>query len=218
MPSALLVCRDRTNRKHLEQLLIGLYEVISAKDARTGVRQLARDMPDVVLLVSDQRKTASGFLKHCRDRGFALPVVVIMPRGSRQEQPNLLKLGADAFVELPADRQNLSRAAADAIDRQEELLQPPPPVTEYERRANLSELESELNDAVTCFAGKNKVYIQSQIAGAAGNKPRVCLKCPLRADFGLNQDVYYEFIREICCARPDQCEAVQLFRQYGGAG
>ena len=79
---------------------------------------------------------------------------------------------------------------------------------------NLPVLESQLNCQTRCFAGKNQVFIYSLIlGGGATTKPRIALKCPLRAEYGLSKLVYYEFIRDICCQQPSACEAVQRFER-----
>ena len=97
-----------------------------------------------------------------------------------------------------------ARAAADAA---------PPPITAEEGSANLSRLESHLNKHMKCFAGRNQVYIQSMILGSATSRPRIALKCNLRAEYGLNRDVYYEWIRDTCCGDPKRCEAYREFME-----
>ena len=72
-------------------------------------------------------------------------------------------------------------------------------------------LERHLNERMKCFAGRNKVYLQALVLTAGTTPPRIALKCRLRADYGLNPDLYYEFIRDACCTDPSRCEAVQRF-------
>jgi len=82
-----------------------------------------------------------------------------------------------------------------------------PPITMRERRANLSELEDELNQEMKCPAGRNQVFIRSLLTGDGTTQPRIALKCHLRKDVGLKPAVYYEHIREVCSTDPEHCEA-----------
>ena len=88
-----------------------------------------------------------------------------------------------------------------------------PPITPYEQRTNLSDLERKLNAEMRCQAGKNQVFIRSLLTGTGTTQPRVMLKCPLRRDIGLKPDVFYEHIRDICCTDPEQCEAYRQFKE-----
>jgi hypothetical protein len=87
-----------------------------------------------------------------------------------------------------------------------------PPLTREERRANLTELEKALNDKMKCHAGRNQVFVRSVLTGGGPTTPRITLKCPLRKDIGLNQHVFYEHIRDVCCSDPEQCPAYRDFR------
>ena len=89
-----------------------------------------------------------------------------------------------------------------------------PPVTEFEEKSNLTMLQQELHRKMKCFAGKNKVYLQS-IIGDDGKKsrPRLAIKCHLRAEFKMGRHVYYEYIRDVCCGDPAQCFAFRKFLQ-----
>lgn len=87
----------------------------------------------------------------------------------------------------------------------------PPPITPEENGANLSLLEARMNRGMRCFAGRNKVYLQSLVGPAGASEPRIALKCPLRRACGLPCDVYYEFIRDTCWGDPSRCEVLQKF-------
>lgn len=87
-----------------------------------------------------------------------------------------------------------------------------PPITPEELTANLSDLERKLNRTMKCTAGKNQVYIRSLLTGMSTTKPRITLKCPLRRDIGQSPEVFYEHIRDVCCADPDTCEAWRQFK------
>ena len=134
-------------------------------------------------------------------------------------QQAMMKLGARAFIEYPVEQdtydQSLEEALtpppADASESEDDSGEPPP-ITRKERSSNLSILETRLNRKMKCFAGKNQVFIRSLLSGGERSKPRICLKCPLRAEFGMNREVYFEFIRDVCCSKPRKCKAVQAFQ------
>ncbi len=88
-----------------------------------------------------------------------------------------------------------------------------PPLTPEELTTNLSLLERQLNRQMKCTAGMNQVYIRSVITGRATTRPRIALKCPLRRDLGEPADVFFEYIRDVCCSDPEQCPAWQHFRE-----
>ena len=87
-----------------------------------------------------------------------------------------------------------------------------PPLTGEELRSNLSDLERRLNAEMVCHAGKNQVFIRSLLTGNGTTRPRITLKCHLRRDIGLEPDVFYEHIRDVCCCDPEKCEAYRQFR------
>lgn len=87
-----------------------------------------------------------------------------------------------------------------------------PPITDEELGANLSELERRLNREMKCPAGMNQVFIRSLVMAGGTSKPRIALKCHLRRDIGLPQEVFYEHIRDVCCANPESCEAYRKFK------
>jgi hypothetical protein len=87
-----------------------------------------------------------------------------------------------------------------------------PPLTPEELTGNLSLLERKLNREMKCTAGKNQVYIRSLLTGQSTTRPRIALKCPLRRDIKLPPEVYYEHIRDVCCANHEQCEAWLAFQ------
>ena len=88
-----------------------------------------------------------------------------------------------------------------------------PPLTPEEMTGNLSLLERQLNRHMKCAAGKNQVYIRSLLTGQSTTRPRIALKCPLRRDIKLPQEVCYEHIRDVCCCDPEQCEAWLAFKE-----
>jgi len=208
----LIIHHDSSIRAALA-LLAGLrYEVSEAKHLVEGIKQIAKNKPDLIVVGHDSAKEEGArLLRYMRDNVLKIPVVVVFSGGAGVFQPLLMKLGAKAFVEYPVDQSRFDEAVTAALQGHRETHAGPPPISEEELNSNLSVLETELNKRMKCFAGKNQVYIQSMILGGATSKPRICLKCSLRSEFGLNREVYYEFIRDVCCGDPSRCEAVQLF-------
>jgi hypothetical protein len=88
-----------------------------------------------------------------------------------------------------------------------------PPITDEEAAANLSELEQKLNAEMKCPAGKNQVFLRSLLTGNGTTRPRIALKCHLRKEIGLPQEVFYEHIRDVCCTDPEQCEAYRALKE-----
>jgi hypothetical protein len=88
---------------------------------------------------------------------------------------------------------------------------PGPALTPEELTGSLSELERKLNQEMRCTAGRNQVYIRSLLTGGAATRPRIALKCPLRRDIGQAPEVFYEYIRDVCCCDPHQCPAWRDF-------
>ena len=210
--SVLVIHYDKSIRSRLEMLAGIRHEVDSAKNVVAGIKQLAKRKPDVIIIGHDKKKEEGvRLLRYMRDNTLRIPVVVVISPGAGSSQPLLMKLGAKGFVEYPVDQDRLDQAIADAMEAHRVTASGPPAITPEELNSNISQLETALNRAMKCFAGKNLVFIQAMILGGGTTKPRICLKCPLRAEYGLNREVYYEFIRDVCCRAPSRCEAVQLF-------
>lgn len=88
-----------------------------------------------------------------------------------------------------------------------------PPITPEELTSNLSDLERQLNRAMRCTAGRNQVYIRALLTGHATTRPRIALKCPLRRANNETPEVFYEYIRDVCCCDPGQCEAYRALQE-----
>jgi FixJ family two-component response regulator len=209
----LVIHHDDAVRTKLEGMLSVRHQVTGTGDLVAGAKEIHRSRPDVVVAGQDLKKEeATRLLKYLKQNELKIPVVVIAMRGTSPHQPIAMKLGAKAFIEYPMDAAHLEAAVSGAQIAHRAAQAGPPPVTEEESRGNLSMTEKQLNPRMKCFAGRNQVYIQSKILGGATSKPRICLKCSLRAEYGLGKDVYYEFIRDVCCKDPSGCEAVQKFQ------
>ncbi len=88
-----------------------------------------------------------------------------------------------------------------------------PALTPEELTGNLSQMQNRLNAEMKCTAGRNQVYIRSVISGRRPSRPRIALKCPFRRDINRSPDVFYEYIRDVCCSDPEQCEAWRAFKK-----
>lgn len=213
MPKALIVHHDKTIRGVLEGLLRDRYVIEGAKHVKAGAKQMIKGKPDVVVIGQDPKEEAARLLTYMRDNQMKKPaVVVVLSRGMGMHQQKLMKLGARGMVEYPVEKERLCQTIHKAMQQADAINAAPPPITQEEMDSNLSMLETQLNQKMKCFAGRNQVYIRSLITGGIAPQPRVCLRCPLREEFGLNREVFYEFIRDVCCSEPGTCEAVQLFR------
>lgn len=213
MPRVIVIHHDKAARAHLENLARRSYEVEGAVDLLSGVKQIGRRRPDVIVIGQDREKSeALRLLKWMQENVLKIPVVVVLARGSGSIQPALTKLGAKVILEAPVEEARLIESIQAAMAARMADQAGPPPMTDEELSTNISVLESRLNKAMKCFAGTNKVYIQSMILGGRTSRPRISLKCGLRAEYGLNKDVYYEFIRDTCCGNPACCEAIQRFQ------
>ncbi|HOB76292.1 MAG TPA: response regulator [Phycisphaerae bacterium] len=214
MSKVLVIHHDDSVRSKLEGMIRGQHHtVMGFRDLLAGVKEIARQRPDIVVVGQDLKKEeGTRLLKYLKQNEVKLPVVLIAMRGTSGHQAIAMKLGARGFVAYPVDEARLEAAISEALKAHQAAMAGPPPVTEEELRGNLSMMERQLNARMKCFAGRNQVYIQSMITGGAATRPRICLKCSLRPEYGLSKDVYYEFIRDVCCGDPMQCEAVRKFQ------
>jgi len=209
----LIIHHDDEIRSRLQSMTERRHDLTTAKELVAGIKEIARNRPDAIIVGQDLKKLeGTRLLKYLKDNELKIPVVVLAMRGAGSHQPIAMKLGAKAFLEFPVDEARLEAAIVEARKAHLAVLAGPPPIGEEELRGNLSMMEKQLNAKMKCFAGRNQVYIQSRILGGSTSKPRICLKCSLRAEYGLSKDVYYEFIRAVCCGNPARCEAVCKFQ------
>jgi len=208
----LVIHHDSSVRVILESLAKRSHQVTCAKNVKVGIKVIPKTCPDVILVGYDAKKEeAAQLLRHFKANAVRTPVVVVLSRGNKALQQVLAKLGAKGFLEAPIGQTQLDQVIDATLKADDEARSGPPPITDEELNSNLSMLEKELNRRMKCFAGKNQVFIRSLVLGGSTTKPRIALRCPLRAEYGLNRDVFYEFIRDVCCSNPRQCEAAVQF-------
>lgn len=214
MARVLLIHHDDIVLRSLASALQKQHEFAAINNLVKGVKSITKLNPDVIIVGHDRKKKEGARLLHfLRENTVRIPVIVVVSAGGGVAQPLLMKLGAKGLLEYPVSEHEINQAIESALKSRAAELEGPRPITQEELNSNLSVLESTLNRDMKCFAGKNQVYIQSTILGAGvRTRPRIALRCSLRAEFGLDRDVYYEYIRDICCGDPEQCEAVQRFK------
>lgn len=214
MARVLIIHSDRSARKRLEHHAETHHQVAAASDLRAGLKLLARTRPQVVVVGLSVKKTeAFEFLRHQQRDGKQIPTIVVASADAGSYQPLAMKLGAAAFLEYPLENTALDEAIAKITNADFQSKGQQPPITAEEAAANLTELEADLNRRMQCFAGKNLVYIQSFVLGGGKTStPRIALKCPLRKQYGEPPNVYYEYVRDVCCSNPSTCTAHQTFK------
>ena len=214
MARILIIHSDRSARKSLEAAAARHHEVNAVSDLAKGVQAINRQRPSLIVAGLDvQKKEGLELLRAMKRANLSVPTIVVGMAGAGAMQPAVMKLGAAAFLEYPLEPAVLDQAISKALQNEVEVRGDIPAITREEADANLTELEAELNRRMQCVAGKNQVYIQSVIVGQLRTtKPRISLKCPLRKEFGAPPNVYYEYIRDVCCGDPGVCPAQQAFR------
>lgn len=214
MARILIIHSDRSARRALESAASHYHSVHTVGDLAKGVHAINRIRPVLVIAGLDVRKQdALELLRAMKRSHVAIPTIVIGMAGAGIMQQAVMKLGAAAFLEYPVEPSELDQTISRVLQLDVEARGELPPIVEEEAAANLTELEQMLNRRMQCFAGKNQVYIQSVIVGQLRKtKPRISLKCSLRKEHGDPPNVYYEYIRDVCCGDPHACPAYQAFR------
>lgn len=215
MARLLVVHPEKGPRRFLEGRAAVHHDVRSADGVSQAARVLPSFRPDVILAGASQGNGAAvDLLRQLRRCGASAPIIIVGTAKSGPALPAGLQLGAVAFMEYPMEQGTFDRGVAQALQRDQKpsITQNVPPISAEESKNNLTELTDRLNRHMVCFAGKGQVYLQSLILGAGRTStPRVALKCPLRRQFGHHPDVYYEYIRDVCCGDPGVCPAYQEF-------
>jgi FixJ family two-component response regulator len=214
MARILIMHPERSARKTLEAHASQHHHVQSVSSLRGALKCVVKARPQVAVVgLNGQRSDAFEFLRHMQRTGTRLPTIVVASGRSGAFQAMAMKMGAVAFLEYPVEQQALNQTITKTVTAEWTAKGEQPPITDEESAANLTELEEELNRHMRCFAGKNQVYLQSFILGGGRkSKPRIALKCPLRQEYGDPPNVYYEYVRDVCCGDPTVCSAYQTFK------
>lgn len=215
MARVLVVHAQSGPRSFLEGRSRRHHQVLGVADAPAAIKALPKFRPNLILAhTTPKGGEAAAVLRGLKRENASVPVLIVAEPAALSLQPALMRLGAAGWLEYPMEQDAFDKAVAAALQHTEDVQGRTPPITEEETSSNISDLERILNKRMQCFAGKNQVYIQSFILGGGKTStPRVALKCPLRKQFGQNPDVYFEFIRDVCCGDPTVCEAYQKFQK-----
>jgi len=211
----LIVSGNELERELIRAYLSREHQVTTVDRLNGAVKSLKRQKPDVLIAqLSKKSPEAVHLLTHLRDYRLTVPTIVVTDRNCADLKAAARKLGACAFVDRPVSESALQAAVAAAARGTSTASDDVPPLTSEEQRANITQLAKELNGRMKCPAGLRQVFLQSFIT-SAGTKttPRVCLRCKVRAEFGMRPHVYYEHIRDICCGDPRRCEAFRLLQK-----
>ena len=213
MARVLVVHGNRGSRKFLVARVEVHHEAKSVDNLARAMKAIKSFQPNVVIAELDGKRTeAFDLLRYLRRSRIDLPVVLCGAAGAGMLQPMAMKYGAIGFLEYPMEQEPLDRILSKALQNDKYSHRSAPPISREELAANLSDLEQRLNRQMVCFAGKNQVYLQAIILGnGQTTKPRIALKCSLRKRYGHPPDVYYEYIRDVCCSDPSVCPAYQEF-------
>ncbi len=219
MAQILVIHSDRSARKLLEKRGTNHHEVTLTKNIAQGLLSLSKVRPDLIVVGLDaKKKEALELLRQLKYAKTDVPTIVVGAAGAGALQPVAMKLGAAAFVEYPVEQHTFDQAVSKALQQDKDIHGTIPPITEEELQSNISEVENSFNRQMKCFAGKNQVYLQALIHGYnRTTRPRISLKCTLRKQYGQPPNVYYEYIRDVCCDDPGACSAYQKFRARNSA-
>jgi len=218
MSTVLIVHHNDEARQALATLAAKHHSVVVAPDVNSGLKGIRKHHPSVGVAGIEARQLAVlTMLKYLKDNRMDFPMLLVASADAGQYQQIAMKLGARAFLEYPLDQAKFDVAVSMALQDHHDGRKEPVPLTSHERKTNLTQLENHLNRQMKCFAGKNQVFLQSFLVGTEKTKPRICLKCHLRREFGLTERVYYEYIRDVCAGDYRSCPAVQQFQARNSA-
>ena len=214
MAKILVVHGDRDARKLLVQRAGLHHQVTFAQNLAKATKLIASNPPALLIVGLDPKKPeAIDLLRYLRRSRVDLPVIIVGEAAAGVLQPVAMKLGAAAVLEYPVEQAALDQAISKALQLDKDAHGATPPICREELEGNRSELQKQLNRHMVCFAGRNQVYIQSMILGGGKtSKPRIALKCAIRKQFGHPPNVYYEYVRDVCCGDPTGCPAYQEFQ------
>jgi len=217
----LILDRDKRERQFIAALASGKCDgIVHASDAKAAAKALrSKHMrPTLIVAALDaKRPDALRLLRLLHDSGSAIRVVLIVRRKAGGLVPMARRLGFNVFVGRPLQGADLEVAIREATENGGPTPTEMPSVMEDEQQTSLSNLVHHLNADMKCSAGQQQVFLHAFITGAGQKtKPRVSLRCRIRAAVGMSPYVYYEHIRDLCCGDPNKCEALQRYKAGGG--
>ena len=177
-----VIHRDKRIRKGLEAMCSVHHEPIAAGDVKAGLKMILKVAPALAVVGLDaHKKEALQLLRYMKSYGSVVPVIVVAGQGAGALQMQAMKAGAKGFLEYPVDQSRFDREISRVLQTKLDVTATLPPISDEEKNANLSDLERTLNRKMKCHAGRNKVHLQSLIIGLTKTRPRISLKCSLRA-------------------------------------
>lgn len=217
MAKIIIIHHDDETREALAKAIATHHEVIAAANINAGLKGIRQYRPDLGIGGLEARQLSLlTLLKHLKENEFKIPMLVAASTDAGEYQPAALKLGAKDFFEVPIEPARLLARVAMVIQEYHDKRHHAVPISPAEANGNISEIERTLNRQMRCFAGKNQVFLQSLITGAHKTKPRICLKCPLRKEFGYTERIYHDYIRDVCVGDHEICPAVRKFQERAG--
>ena len=218
---ALLLDSDSLERQFVATLAKtfcdAVVEVLSASDAVRALGQKRKRPGLIVATLDAESKAAIKVLRHLNALHLSIPVVLIVAHGAETLVPVARELGARFFVNRPLHAGDLDSVLRQALKNGKLTPAAPPPLTAEETGRNLSRLVDRLNSEIRCSAGKHQVFLHSFVEGVGCKTvPRATLRCPLREALGVQPYVYYEHIRDVCCAEPQECNTLRAYTAKHG--
>ena len=183
--------------------------------------RLSRDPEGAAVVVPALKKNltaVTALLAGLRMAGSALRLVLVVDESDAPYLPLLREIGVRHVVQASLNGTQLYNALRAAIEEKT----PPsplilPPLTDEETGVNIEQLADELNQRIRCGAGKSQVFLHSWVVGVdRKTTPRITLRCPLRDGLRLQAYVYYEHIRDVCCANVEACAVLRAYAASKG--
>src|SRR5262245_28540950 len=126
MPRVLTIDDDRVVLRFVEKTFEGQdLQVVTANNARDGIKRLKEDRPDVLLLdVMLPESTGMELVSHVRQIDARLPVIFITALNDSDTAIEAMKLGAYDYLLKPLDQEQLRELVSRALETRR-LMQAP---------------------------------------------------------------------------------------------
>jgi len=119
VPQLLLIDGDAETERLVQNLSLDLGDltVLPAQNAEEGIRLVAENPPDLILLSADlPGQSGLKMLPRLRQAAESVPVIVIAARESADQAVRAFRAGACDYVRKPLDRYELKEAITRALD------------------------------------------------------------------------------------------------------
>lgn len=106
MPNILILEQNRELSRILEDAMRELgYRTAVAADAGAALEQMEHAHAD--LIIADEASGGCELTQELRDAGNSIPVIVLVSHAARQEKRRVFRSGADGYMTLPPDVEEL---------------------------------------------------------------------------------------------------------------